>query len=218
MVIGKDFAWAHMPKTGGNATHTLFSLFPQLVTKVDDIDRHDKHKSFADCQQAVQGKELILNIRRLPSWILSVAQHFSRHGAYPDYKPLPMWSKEQMIEHRRADEMIEQFTAKGRLKVRRWFRMENLNADFLDYVSLKTEVPESQRAGILNFRKMNANEYDHDLGQWFAADDIRRLYRNNPRWAAVERKAYGNLVVETSTIYRMAGWIKRKSASLRKAA
>ncbi len=29
-----------------------------------------------------------MNIRRLPAWILSGAQHQATHGVFPDYRPL----------------------------------------------------------------------------------------------------------------------------------
>ena len=35
MVIGKEFAWAHLPKTGGDTTRTLFEAFPGLVQFAD---------------------------------------------------------------------------------------------------------------------------------------------------------------------------------------
>ena len=41
---------------------------------------------------------------------------------------------------------------------------------------------------------MNAIEYDHDVANWFTAEQVRLLYRNNPLWAEVERGVYGDVV------------------------
>ena len=46
MVIGNNFAWAHLPKTGGDATAKLFSIFSHAVTFADPIDSNDKHTTF----------------------------------------------------------------------------------------------------------------------------------------------------------------------------
>ena len=46
MVIGKEFAWAHLPKTGGDTTRTLFESFPGLVQFADPGDTNAKHVTF----------------------------------------------------------------------------------------------------------------------------------------------------------------------------
>ena len=90
MVIGEGYAWAHLPKTGGDATLAMFRLFPDLVEFADPDDTNDKHTQFHSRARLIRGKLLVMNFRRLPSWVLSRALHVSRRGIHPDYKPQPM--------------------------------------------------------------------------------------------------------------------------------
>ena len=88
MVIGEDFAWAHLPKTGGDATLSMFRAVPRpgRVRRSRGLQRQAR-ATFAARAQQIRGKLLVMNFRRLPSWVLSRAQHVSRRGIYPDYEP-----------------------------------------------------------------------------------------------------------------------------------
>ena len=46
MIIAERFAWAHLPKTGGDATHTMFAAVPGLILFADDPHSNDKHLPF----------------------------------------------------------------------------------------------------------------------------------------------------------------------------
>ena len=83
MVIGKKFAWCHMPKTGGTSITTMFSIVKgkSSIVHVDfDYDTR-KHDSFSDKERNLNinlsDKERIriLGIRRLPEWVLSYRNH-----------------------------------------------------------------------------------------------------------------------------------------------
>jgi hypothetical protein len=58
-----------------------------------------------------------------------------------------------------------------------------------------TDLNESDREQIAAFGPVNALEYDHDVTHWFTPEQIRRLYRNNPLWASVEERLYGDLAL-----------------------
>ena len=98
MVIGDDFVWAHLPKTGGDATLAMFRVFPDLVQFADPDDSNDKHAQFESRAQEIRGKVLAMNFRRLPAWVLSRAQHVARRGIYPDYEPQPMGTPDELAE------------------------------------------------------------------------------------------------------------------------
>src|SRR5215213_8985609 len=110
MVIGERFAWAHLPKTGGSATLELFQLFPELIVAADLEDSNAKHTLFSEREEEVAGKRLALNIRRLPFWVLSRAQHVSRWGVYPDYEPIPIPSAYELAESSFPDDRILLYT------------------------------------------------------------------------------------------------------------
>src|SRR5436309_2473561 len=140
MVIGERFAWGHLPKTGGDATLALFRLFPELIARADDRGTNRKHDAFAEHEEEIRGKVLVLNIRRLPSWMLSLAHHEARHGLYPDYQPLRMPSRDEIAERTCADEMLRQFTARGATRIDRWLRTEHLRQDFLGFITEITQL------------------------------------------------------------------------------
>jgi hypothetical protein len=193
MVIGDRFAWAHLPKTGGSATLKLFLLFPDLVEFADVEDSNEKHTTFKERQNEVAGKTLLMNLRRLPFWVLSRAQHVSRWGVHPDYKPIPMASAEELAESDFPDNRLLLFTDGERFPIDRWLRMEHLGEDFMSFISDLTDVSDEQRRAALDLPLVNAHEYDHEVESWFTAEQIERMYNHNPVWAGVEEKLYGGL-------------------------
>jgi hypothetical protein len=193
MVIGKRFAWGHVGKTGGDATLAMFQVFPRLIVRADSATDPDKHATFLKREREVRGKQLVLNLRRLPSWLLSRAQHESRYGLYPKYEPLPMASADEIAEREVGDYFIRKWTADGRFRIDHWLRMERLQPDFLEFVGRFTDVTPEQRRLVEGLGLRNSMEYDHDVRNWFTPDQIRRMYERNPLWAEVETSVYGNL-------------------------
>jgi len=195
MVIGERFAWGHLQKTAGDATLGLFRLFPELIVYSDPRNVEEKHASFATRAADVDGKLLAANFRRLPDWTLSWAQHRARFATRPDGKPVAMNSPHQMVEVPRADKRLTILTDNGRYHVDRWIRMERLADDFASFVSEFTELSASDREQIADFELINALDYDHEIAHWFTPEQVRRLYRNNPLWASVEERVYGDLAL-----------------------
>ena len=193
MVIGRDFAWAHLPKTGGDATHHMFASVPGLVEFADPLDSNDKHLPFFAREEEVEGKLLVMNIRRLPAWMLSGAQHRARHGLHPKYQALPLEGSEKIVEKTDADDLLRWMTDHGRFAVQRWLRAERLNHDFaalLDELGVFSPDVE-RRVNVVG--RVNVGSYEHDLTSWFSEEQIRRAYERNPVWAEIERRVYGEL-------------------------
>jgi hypothetical protein len=193
MVIGERFAWAHLPKTGGTATLELFLLFPEVIAFADVDESNVKHTTFGERAEEVAGKTLVMNMRRLPFWVLSRAQHVARWGVYPNYEPIPMASSQDLSESDFPDERLSLYTDGNRFQVDRWFRMEHLAGDFLEFVSELTEVTEQQRQRVSQLPLLNSHDYDHEIGTWFTPEQVERVYQRNPVWAAVEERVYGGL-------------------------
>src|SRR5689334_9412567 len=117
MVIGRGFAWAHLPKTAGDATYSMLTAVPGLVEFADPLDSNDKHMPFFGRESEVAGKLLVMNIRRLPAWALSGAQHKARHGLHPDYRPLPLEPNREIAGRTDADHLLRWMTDHGRFAV-----------------------------------------------------------------------------------------------------
>lgn len=193
MVIGERFAWAHLPKTGGDATRAMLLAVPGLVRFADPPDSNDKHLPFFAREQEIAGKLRVMNIRRLPAWVLSGAQHKAAHGVHPDYSPLPLETAEEMSSKTDADDLLRWMTDHGRLAVDRWLRAEELESDVLALLDeLGISGPEV-RERVLAVGRLNEGSYQHDLRAWLSPEQIERMYQLNPEWAAVERRVYGGV-------------------------
>jgi len=190
MVIAERFAWAHLPKAGGTATQAMLAAVPGLIHHADPIDSNDKHDAFWVREDAIAGKLRAMNIRRLPSWVLSAAHHKSVSGLWPDFEPLPLPSVEEMTESTDPDDMLRWMTDGPRMPVDRWLRTEHL---LEDVCALLEEVDAMSRRSRHRIDAVPwvGKSYDHDVARAFAPSDIRRMYERNPGWAEAERVAYG---------------------------
>ena len=186
------FAWAHLPKTGGDATHEMLCAIPGLVRFADPLDSNDKHMPFFGREDELSGKLLVMNIRRLPAWTLSGAHHRAAHGEYPDYTRQPLRTPDEMTSSTDADDLLRWMTDHGRFEVDRWLRAESLADDLLGFLAdLGIEGPEVREA-VRAVGRVNEGSYDHHASR-FTPEQIDRLYERNPRWAAIERQVYGGL-------------------------
>jgi hypothetical protein len=192
MVIGEKFAWGHLRKTGGNATLMMFQLFPELIHDADPRHRDAKHRAFAEREVLVNGKLLAGNIRRLPAVILSWGNHLNYWGHKGHHVAMP--SPHQMSESAVPDIWLSQMTDNGRFEIESWLRWEHLAADFIEFISMFTDVSEDNREEIFGIGRINEMHYDHEVDHWFSDGQIARLYANNPLWAAAEEAAYGRPV------------------------
>jgi hypothetical protein len=196
VVIGRGFVWAHLPKAAGDATYRMLASVPGLVEFADPTDSNDKHLPFFARESQLSGKLLAMNIRRLPAWALSGAQHKAAHGVHPDYQPLPLETFDQITSRTDADDLLRWMTDHGRIKVDRWLRAEALAQDVLGLVSELGELTPEARAGVLAVGRVNAGAYPPALADAFTERQIARLYELNPTWAMVERRVYGRLPLD----------------------
>jgi hypothetical protein len=193
LVITDRFAWAHLPKTGGDATSLMLRSVRGLVRFADTPDSEDKHLPFFARESEIAGRLLVMNIRRLPEWALSGAHHKSAHGLHPEYRPLPLESADEITSRTDADDLLRWMTDGGRFAVDRWLRAEALEHDLLTLLDdIGALTPEARQA-IAAVGRVNVGAYDRKRDAPFTAQQVARLYRLNPGWAAVERAVYGDV-------------------------
>jgi hypothetical protein len=194
VVIGERFAWAHLPKTAGDATWCILRDVPGLVTFADPLDSNDKHLPFFARAQEVSGKLLAMNIRRLPAWMLSAAHHRARHGVHPEYRPLPLQTADELTALTDPDDLLRWMTDHGRFGVTRWLRAEALGEDVLSLLRTLGIPPGVARRAVGAVGRVNQGSYDRTVSSFFSDEQIAALYRRNPCWATIERRVYGDLV------------------------
>jgi SAM-dependent methyltransferase len=133
-----------------------------------------------------------MNIRRLPAWILSMAQHMRTHGPWPDGRRHYMPTADEMVEDIYADYALRRMTDGPRFPVQAWLRQEHLAEDVAALLERFGQLTDAARQGIASVPYL-AKGYDHDLEATFTAEQIRRMYRLNPGWAEAEQRVYGDL-------------------------
>ena len=195
MVIGRRFAWAHLPKTAGDATASMLRAVPGLVEFADPRDSEDKHLPFFARERELAGKLLVMNIRRLPAWALSGAQHKARHGTYPTYLPSPLESFDEMTSRTDADDLLRWMTDHGRLRVARWLRTEHLEEDVIALLDELGELTPAAEPAVRAVGRVNAGAYPHELVDELTVGQVARLYTLNPVWTSIERRVYGAVPV-----------------------
>jgi len=195
MVIGRRFAWAHLPKTAGDATLAMFRAVPGLVEFADPVDSNDKHMPFFGREQEVAGKLLVMNIRRLSDWAVSGAHHKARHGVFPDYRPAPLQSAEEITSRTDGDNLLRWMTDHGRFQVERWLRTERLEGDVLALLTELGVDSERARRAVASVARVNEGQYPVGAVE-LTPDQLARLYELNPVWAGIERRLYGALPID----------------------
>lgn len=194
MVIGKDFVWAHLAKAGGETTHALFRVFPEVIEFADKAHTVAQHTAFQDRPDEVAGKQRVLNIRRLPSWMLSFHVWKSMVGLLPDFEKLPMLSPHQIAESNAADAFLARYRKPDKPNIDVWFRTEHMVDDFLAFIAQHTEVTPEREKAARELPRVNEHMYDKAIDHWFTSAHIRLMYLSNPAWATVERAVYGDTI------------------------
>jgi hypothetical protein len=197
MVIGEKFAWGHLFKTGGDATHQLFQLVPELVLQNDllapDPRFKSKHESFS--MRGVQDKPVLaLNCRRLPSWILSQVQHYEFYAPGIRVLDWPDHAVPKELLLRAGDTFLNLMTDCGKVHVHCWLRMENLTEDFIEFVSQFRPLTKSEKKRIQNAETKEPMGYDHRIDKWFSRRQVEELYERNPIARGIEERVYPQTV------------------------
>jgi len=198
MIIGRSFAWGHMGKTGGDAVLELFRCVPDLVEFAHDVGDPNKHITFSKMGVADSGKQLVLNIRRLPSLALSYVNHAYRYGLDPTKPKGTVLTPEMACTFPRFEGMLRNQIDQGRLHISRWLRMEHLRDDFVAWVSSIRPLSDVEVERIRSVPTKAPMSYDHDWRRFFSPQQVATLYRVSPLWTSYELQVYGRLPMEAT--------------------
>ncbi|HNX68302.1 MAG TPA: hypothetical protein PLL75_00975 [Candidatus Omnitrophota bacterium] len=211
MFITERFCWGHLGKTGGDSTKAMFDLLGlKDILLAHGKEDPDKHKFFSDHPDLCAGKPRILNIRRLPMWLVSRWNHLYRRDH------LQKIDRERITEglvgmtgKASADQVLAPFLDSG---IDHWLRVEYLAEDFIKTLQKFISIPDSVKIKIREIRLNRGADIalhaakdflgtgyvsaESVVLRCFSPQDIKRMYDQNPRWAAIERKVYGNLFHE----------------------
>lgn len=187
MITTSHFTIGHIAKTGGDAVKQILAAVFEAGLEhnfhIDTVFGGFKHRPFTGNENF-----RVLGIRRLPSMILSMAQHDHNLGGRS------LWTPEQCASMSHGDVSLAHMTHNHTMQIHMWLRCEHLREDIKELLKrFYGEAFTKRFAGIVdNTPTKNKMKYDHDVTHFFSKDQIRQLYLNNPVWAEREIKLYGN--------------------------
>ncbi len=201
MIITNKFAWGHFQKTGGTTIGRLFeNLFKENIVYADSEFKHEKHDTFkVKSEKGVIVPDIrILNIRRLPEWVVSFLW-FSERCTNIEYKKDNYYKgtildrefgkAQDKIISRNIDEYLKSYFDKP---ITDFIRMEYLNEDFISVFGKYINILDDQKRKIKNafYGQGHYNKFE----KYFNEKEIKQMYIDCPFWAKIEKQVYGNLL------------------------
>jgi len=199
MIKSNDFIWGHIPKTGGDITWALFMLFPEMI----NFAHHPCHYKEKHGPLKITNKDVILNFRRLPQWLLSQAhQYHAIKRAIPSTPPIKGMA-DKYVKNRKTgiihttdigDSWIE-YVLNGN-KITHWMRVEHIEKDFIEVMSNYIKITDDHKEIIKkilydkNIRLKPEQHYNRNIYEWFTEAEIQEMYDKNPEWKKIESELY----------------------------
>jgi predicted O-methyltransferase YrrM len=90
-----------------------------------------------------------------------------------------------------ADERLSYFIDDG---IDEWIRSEHLLYDFERVFSPYFDLADGRHQKILKARRNEGAFYIRDLAYHFSPKELERVYLHNPKWAALEKRLYGDIL------------------------
>lgn len=198
MVINEKFVWAHLPKTGGTTTLSMFNNL-DIELLMDDKTDPSKHQTYSvrdsiyalnktsnNVLEKIEGKDRILGFRRLPNFLLSFYYHRKNFNNLDlDLNNI----KKCVIDNSTCDKLLLGYEPE---KVKHWIRVENITEDFISAIgNYTTKIPTESLNNIVD----NSNTYNKDVFSHFTKSEITSMYDLSPVWTSIEKRLYGNLII-----------------------
>lgn len=196
MIIGKNFVYYHIAKTGGDAVHQYFSAVPSLYESIDDVNLYSKHDNYKI--RPVARENYVFSIRKLPSFYLSLLHEFELNSA----SKIDMIHTSKKITIKNMfdnaclmslpDNMLSHFLdcLPNNSKIT-WLRQEKLLPDLLDFITNNIrKLSLNELEAIISVKTKNERTYDHDVSNWFTLEQINFFYKSNPVWTKIEKGLY----------------------------
>ncbi|MBF0122416.1 MAG: hypothetical protein HQL21_03270 [Candidatus Omnitrophica bacterium] len=195
--------------------------FNDILLAHDTTDPN-KHKSFLHYPELCKDRKKILNIRRLPVWLVSWWHHSYRSGYIESI------DREKIVEGLAplkgrvlADHELKQRAETKLGGIDYWLRTESLAEDFIrvmkDFILISEEKQVQIRKIKENQGRHLSEQHGNDflghkyidaesaLQKFFTLKEVKNIYDQNPFWADVENKIYGNLLYEQEASMNIEG-------------
>lgn len=198
MIVGRNFAIGHIPKTGGDAIHSWCSAVNDDSLIIDPANNGYKHKPFHYRAEAFGKSYYVLAIRRLPEWTLSFLHHISQ-----DIGLVQKWGFRSVEESLHPEAAFRQAFAdyhlsrmRAETEITHWLRAgATLLDDLLDTLAeVYRPLTAQDIAKAKAVRVKQPRTYCHDTKAVWTANELETIYRLNPQWSAIENLVFGGFV------------------------
>lgn len=213
MIHHSQFIWTHIGRTGGYSVDKMFRILNRADVYLDPIDatfsdwkRHQTYEQRAEEMEEdwLVGKKRILNIRRLPNWVLSFAEFKKKYQKIPfthenlvqvelkaEGRNVASGTMDAQYQSFKPDDMLSYY---GYDTVDYWLRTEYLTLDFIETFGNYCNITEPEKIAIGQVFE-NSNAYAKNIRNRFTNDELKNMYELSPIWASLEQKIYGNLLI-----------------------
>lgn len=187
MIVGTDWVFAHLPKTGGDAaTRYLAEIAPSA--KRDDTSTPRKHQPFSARPAAMEKRWKLLGIRRLPMWTWSLMHEFNVQAKLLRWHRVKNAAvKSFALSRPFGDEYL--LSMQRHADVTHWLRQEFLLDDVVAFANRCIRPIDG--AEIARLRRLRTKR-GRRKGNPFTEKETATLYELNPHWARVEAQEYLN--------------------------
>lgn len=194
MIIGENFLWLHLPKTGGTTMNGLFRDLEITGIHVDRDSERKKHDSIELREQSgcwrAGDRQRFITIRRLDQWLLSDWKHKRRHYDLADLPWEPV--RHGLFYSLRlggvwvaADWWLQYFGVnEDVIALRLEALVDDFNQKLLPFLPNGT-LPLQQ----LELR-LNAAPGQQESDASFTLGDLQTIQAVNPRWNAWQERWY----------------------------
>jgi hypothetical protein len=194
VIITEHLQWFHLPKTAGTTTDELFLRSGVPLLWRDSQASAAKHLPASEHPEASallrEDRRNVINIRRLPDWLLSNYQHKTqRMGLRLDFEPVRQgyFYRHRQQEWLPADWWLTRFAVDDDWQ---FLRVEHLKPDFLRLVQTQEAVGLRGRLAISLTTARNRTRYARGAQSSFTPGDVASMRRTNPLWARFQARLY----------------------------
>lgn len=219
MIISDKFAIAHFPKCGGHFLKDVLAKLPEITLYdhrdylLDSKQKDSTSKHIPPYRYFLTGLRVIIPVRRLPSWYLSMLWQEAIHtrtninGKTQKFGIGETYSRQMEKRRKQCSISKPQFSCHSTypdyrlnpfligqkqqlLYIRQEYLVDDLYQTLSEFVDFSSESIEL----LKNFPKDKYSYgYNHNLEEYWTKESLEILYKNNPRWEGMEKKLYGNI-------------------------
>ena len=188
MVIADKYYWLHLGKTGGSTIQRVFQKLQDVDTSIQMHRRPGiSHITEERIQNSIyynmtKDKNKILSIRRLPQYLHSNAQWML-------YKNQDQYTRQDLLENKWGDAQLNRYVFE--IEPIHWIRTEFLFEDLFAALENYFQIPDEKKDEL---KQIHSNKQRYKKID-FTPEELEMMYQNNPYWAEIEEKVYGDLLI-----------------------